>query len=133
MLRDIVIPRREIPAADTTFRVRGLTPEDLTLLIADYPDAMERVLQILDSKAGASIGVAVAALFQQFPVLMAHAIALCAEEPDATQHVLKLPTGVQLKALIAIYELTELEAADIKKLAGLLMEPASATLEAPAS
>lgn len=92
--------------------VRGLSTHDLTQLarknmdqLTDLFDLAEKGLQGSDDDL-ADFKVFGLELLDKFPELVAQMIALSADAPDLAGECLKLPAPIQLKVIIAIYELT---------------------------
>jgi len=98
MLKDIVIAHKTIVIDESnSFEVRGLTLTDLGLLINEYKEPIE---QLMESRLDLT-GIA-----DQFPEFMAKAIAYAAGEPDEFDNVRNLPFATQLMAFEICWDLT---------------------------
>jgi hypothetical protein len=108
MLKDIVIAHQTIKIDDdNSFEVRGLTLTDLGLLITEYKEPIEA---LMESKLD-MVGIA-----DQFPEFMAKAVAYAAGEPDEYDNVKKLPFTLQLQAFEICWDLTIPDYAALGKL-----------------
>lgn len=118
-LKDFVIPRRTITVGTTPIALRGLTFADLGVLVADHRGEFVAAGKII-AESGENMGALASVLAQVAPGIVAHAIALAADEPDAAETVASLPAPVQLDALLAVGELTFTDPGAVPKfLAGL--------------
>lgn len=115
-LADIEVPTEEIRVGKGTFKVRGISFLDLSILISDNRADLDRVV---DSFAGLKNDVDpnefLLKLVREMPSLVAKVIAYAADEPSADAKVLKFPVPVQLEAAKAIARLTFEEAGGVKK------------------
>lgn len=107
-LEDYVLPTLEVqlPDGKKSFAVRGLSLEDVTVLIADHGPALEGFYAKYsgaDTSEALAVGMG---LINQAPVLAAQVIALAADSRDKTELVRKLPIVVQQDALEKIALLT---------------------------
>lgn len=113
------------------FEVRGITLDDLAILLRDHLDDLDAIVNILGTsmKNGVSQDTMVAvatqhalALVREAPGLVARTIAQQSDEPDAVENARKLPPSVQVDALEAIARLTFEEAGGPKKFFERLMK-----------
>lgn len=117
MLKDLSVQRKDwTPEEGNTIKLRGLTPTDISKIVAVNRDSFVKMFNGQVSFSEAIV---------TFPNMVAHMIALAAEEEDNWESVLQLPAGEQLNALDIIWELSHLDEHNLGKLfAGLaeLME-----------
>ena len=92
--------------------LRALTLQDLAQLQASHSDALSGIL------SGAGAGE----LLSRWPTACAAIIALSAGEPDGAADAATLPVGVQVAALDAVWELSEIDPEALGKLAGRVMK-----------
>lgn len=97
MLKDIVIVKKDVPKVNPLFQVRGLTLQDIGLLLEDFKEPLG---MLMDSKMDMDI------IISQYPEFIAKIIAIAAEEPDTFELVEQLPMATQLYALEAVWDLT---------------------------
>lgn len=127
-LKDIVIPRRDIPFGGTTISVRGASAFDTEILMTTFAtDAVVAYgkLRLLAAKKKSAnkkfdegdVLDMVKDLLQSVPDLVAGLIAICADEPEYADAVKKLPIAIQMQILFDIWELTFTSEAELKKLA----------------
>ena len=117
-LRDLVDRRSEIKAGDTSFTVRGLSLEDVVLLLDNHKDALIAIFNTPD-------GTDFEELIHQFPLFIAAAIAYAADEHGIEEDVRKLPVGIQLRAIEEVWELSSLDVETVGKLATNLLNGVS--------
>lgn len=118
-LKDFVISRRTLPVGTTEVSLRGLTFSDLGVLVAEHREEFMAAGRII-SASGENMGSLASVLAQTAPGLVAHAVALAADEPDARDVVGQLPLPVQLEAILAVGELTFTDPGSVPKfLAGI--------------
>ncbi len=119
-LLDYKAPRATIALpGGSSFDVRGFTFNDLSLLVAEHRQEFMAAGEIIAKNAD-NMGSLAAVLCETTPALVASAIALAADEPDAAATVRTLPMPVQLDALLEIGRLTFTDEASVPKfLAGL--------------
>jgi len=120
MLKDCVITRRKISFEGGEFELRGVSLPDISAAIMEHREAVDRVADILRSRAdatdfGAMIDILIDVI-RESPYLSAFLICSCADEPDAYSAAFHLPLTVQIEALCAIGELTFSDAEALKKL-----------------
>lgn len=114
---------------DEGFEVRGLSLNDISQLISLNKSIMEELflryaggnLEELSSEdiAGRSAEAAMGVL-EQAPGMIAHLIALGAEDPEGFDDYVTLPVGVQLEAASEIGRLTFEMSGGSKKFLGLV-------------
>lgn len=115
-----VAPTETVALPDgSKFTVRGLSPEDVGVLVRNYYDALNDLFNTYvktAAKASASneapkvappadIAPIVLNLSETAPRLVAHAIALAAEEPDVDK-AKQLGLGIQIDAITKVLRLT---------------------------
>jgi len=106
-IKDFVLPTKEVSLPDgSTFAVRGLSLQDITLLVAEYGPTMEQFFQKYSGNPNIPALAVGMELIREAPMLVAHLIALAADEPDAKVSVLRFPLTVQQEGLERIIELT---------------------------
>jgi hypothetical protein len=64
-------------------------------------------------------------LLAEFPMFIAAAIAYAADEHDLEDQIVKLPVGLQLRAIQEVWELSSLDVETVGKLAQSLLEGVS--------
>lgn len=115
-LRDLVDRKVEIECpGDINFQVRGLSLEDVVLLLENHADALKAIF-------GAPEGADFEMLLKEFPAFVAAAIAYAADEHELEEKVRKLPIGVQLRAIQEVWDLSSLDVETLGKLAGSLVK-----------
>ena len=108
-LTDFVLPTLEVPLpGGSTFAVRGISSQDVAVLISQHASAMETFFARFQSGAAQTqsdleTGMS---LIIEAPALMAKVIALAADEPSMESVVARLPVGVQLDALQKIAKIS---------------------------
>lgn len=123
-LKDLKLPTAQvvIPGNDPIV-VRGLSTVEIEVLIREHRNTAVALFdqfktQAANSENPISTGLEI---LQMAPELIARAIAMAADEPDAADVVLKLPTSVQLTLAGQVLALTLTVEGDLGKLMGLLM------------
>lgn len=119
----------------TTFDVRGLSFIDLSSIMRTHFNDLENLFELYEKEAGQDItnlnmARYATALIKDAPGLVAHLIALAADEPEMVNRVHRLPLLSQVDALRAIGKLTFEEVGGVKKLIGMISDLAS-ELKAP--
>lgn len=115
-LRDLVDRKVEIECpGDINFQVRGLSLEDVVLLLENHTEALK---SIFAAQAGTDFEM----LLKEFPAFVAAAIAYAADEHELEDKVRKLPVGIQLRAIQEVWELSSLDVETLGKLAGSLLK-----------
>ena len=118
-LADINIPTAEveIPGSDSALTVRGLAPEDLYRAHEEYPDTIEGLFAWYSDRGdGSAIADVVKHVFAKAPEFSAFLIALANDAPENVALARRLPTMVQIRALIEISRLTFHSMAEVKKI-----------------
>ncbi len=115
-LRDLVNRKVEIDCpGDQNFQVRGLSLEDVVLLLENHTEALKAVF-------AAQAGTDFEMLLKEFPAFVAAAIAYAADEHELEEQVRKLPVGVQLRAIQEVWDLSSLDVETLGKLAGSILQ-----------
>lgn len=119
--------RRQIAlAGDNSFSVRGLSLSDISVLVREYYDELDALIEIFDaSNDGTNWKPVVVSLVSQAPGFAATVIAMASDEGnEVIPTVQRLPAPTQIKALTDIGELTFTEVGGVGKavelVAGLL-------------
>ncbi len=104
-------PTEQVAFRGGAFTVRGLSTDDLALLVHAHLESMEIVLAIVrDMQNGPVAGDPLARLMlllaQEAPAMVSHIIAVAAGEPDAADIVRKFPFPVAVDALMKVGRLT---------------------------
>lgn len=88
--------------------IRGLSTADITFIAKRNMEQLEKLFDLFENGLGEQADPKVFGmeLMEQFPDLVAQIIALAADSPDQAGECAKLPGPVQLKAVIAVYDLT---------------------------
>lgn len=114
-LRDLVARRSMIEGPDgVTFEVRGLSLEDVVLLLENHKDALVMIFASED-------GTDFEELLKKFPEFISAAIAYAADEHELEAEVHKLPIGIQLRAIEEVWNLSSLDIETVGKLATNLL------------
>ena len=108
-IRDLVAPSLTVKVGDGGFEVRGLSIADVANLMDGYT---QELAALFDGD------VTIADLVKTSPGFVAKLIASAAGEPDAVDAVERLPVGVQIRALEAIWELTEVSTDQLGNMLG---------------
>lgn len=106
-----------------SFTVRGISFYDLTVLLKDHSEDMNRLFLKYTQSGELSpeeVQAAIPSALAESPRLVAATIALAADEPDMQDKVLKLPFNVQLEAVEQIFINTFTTEAALKKLIELV-------------
>lgn len=115
-LRDLVDRKVTIERGGVEFVVRGLSLEDIVLLLENHQKGLVAVFTAAD-------GADWSELVHQFPNFVAAAIACGVDEEGITEEdVLRLPIGVQLEAMANIWELSSLDMDTVGKLAASIAQ-----------
>lgn len=140
-LKNYTPERHEIPLKNNPFLVRGLSLEDISVLINRHLPDIEALFDLftsghdlskLDDNAFKNLA---ASIVGQAPGFAANLIALAADEPDSAKQAAMLPAPVQINAVIKIGDLTFSEVGGIKKgmesIAALLSQANLKSLKGP--
>ena len=124
-LRDLVDRKSVIrdEKSGVEFEVRGLSLEDLVLLLENHKDALVRIFGGTDGGGGQATDFE--SLIKEFPQFIAAAIAYAAGEHEIEADVVRLPVGIQIRAISEIWELSSLDVETVGKLATSLLEGVS--------
>lgn len=118
----------KVEVADNEFlSVRGLSLNDITQLILLHREAIEGVFTSFSGRDPQSITEDDAAnvamnMIESAPALVAHIIALAADDVDAYDDYVALPLGTSVEALEKIGGLTFANGGGPKKIMGLAMK-----------
>ena len=144
-LVDIKVPTEDVAVPGGSLTVRGLSLNDLTVLLSGFRTELERIFAHMEKMGSVSMeGMAEIAdtLLLKSPTLVAHAILLAADEEitsEAVKQALKLSIGVQTDAIEKIGRLTFEGSGGVKKFLGTLVKISKGVaatvgeLEAPGS
>lgn len=104
-IHDFVLPTLEVTLpGGASFAVRGLSLQDVTLLISQHGPVLEEFFNKYSNEADAmQVGLG---LLGKAPDLAAAIISLAADEPGEARKILRLPIAVQQDALEKIAHLT---------------------------
>lgn len=110
-----------VKAGKTTIAVHGLSFIDISAIIKTHFDDLDGLFDIYEKHSGAdfsniAMGRYAVGLVKEAPGLVAHIIALAADEPDLVDVAGKLPLLTQVEALQAIGKLTFEEIGGVKKM-----------------
>lgn len=122
-IKDFFVETREISFGTGSFTVQGISFDHLAKLFTEARDEMLQAMDLYDGMAesgNVNTEALILALLQQLPNLVARVICVSADEPGAEESVRKMPFTVQTDALMAISELTFVEADALKKFLGHL-------------
>lgn len=88
--------------------VRGLSTQDLTIAIRTHKDSLTKAFQMAEGRLenNSDLSEFGLELMEQFPGLVAQLIALATDKPDRAGEIERLPAPVQLRLMLAVYELT---------------------------
>ena len=125
-LADIDIPTRTITVGTGAVVLRGLSFEEIGALMLEHAGAFEGLERAFRENVG---GDGLAALINLAPRLIAHAVAMAADEPDQTDKVRRLGAGFLQEAALAVWELTTEPAGGGKKFISRLTQLFSAARE----
>ncbi len=114
-LRDLVDRKTTIEHGDSGFEIRGLSLEDVVLLMENHKDALVSIF-------AAPTGTDFEELIKQFPSFISAAISYAAGEYEDTDLVRRLPVGVQLRAIQEVWELSSLDVETVGKLANSVVK-----------
>lgn len=102
------------------FSVRGLGMVDISSMMRTHLSDLEHVFDLYEREgagdmSNVALGRFALALIKDAPGLVAHAIALACDEPDAVENAARLPFMAQVSALRSIGKLTFEEIGGVKK------------------
>lgn len=123
-IKDFYVQTREVSFGQGgSFTVEGISFDHLARLFTEAKDDMLQAMDLYDGLAESGevkTEALIMAMLQQVPDLVARIICLAANEPGAEANVRKMPFPVQTEALMAIADLTFVEADALKKFLGHL-------------
>lgn len=106
-LTDFVLPTEEVSFPGGSFAVRGLSLEDITVLLTTHGPVMEQFFKKYSGSPEESSPMEIGmSLVAQAPTVAAQIIALAADEPEKADVIRKMNLAVQQKALEKIAKLT---------------------------
>lgn len=114
------ISTRPVSFKGGSFELRGLSLNDISVLMRDYLDDINALFKLYDANAPQGVAMVESAKFaigfaRDSPLLVASMIASCAGEPEAVDVAVRLPFDTTVECLQAIIELTFEEAGGAKK------------------
>lgn len=126
-LADFQPETKNVALGKTSVAVRGLTFFDISKLIKTHYEDLGNVFDMYESSAGddlsnIAMGKMAMTLVKDAPGLVAHIIALAADEEDFVNVVHKINFLKQLEILKAIGSLTFEEVGSVKKMIADVME-----------
>jgi hypothetical protein len=113
-LKNLVIPETTIRYGEEDITVTGLDMEGIVILLQEDEETFRSLFEMDDLTLMKLIKIA--------PNFVAKMIATAAGEPNEVAQVKKLPLGIQLKLLEAVWELTVLDMDELGKVMGYLAE-----------
>ncbi|MCB1865173.1 MAG: hypothetical protein KDG50_07055 [Chromatiales bacterium] len=118
MLRDFKPETRGVKFSGGSFEVRGISLEDLAVLVRTHLPDLETLFQLFERAEeidGGDLDSLAAAVFREAPGFVANVIALAAGEPDEAPTAQLLPFPVQVQVIKDVAELTFSEVGGVKK------------------
>jgi len=106
-----LVETREIQHGEKKYRVRGLSFADITQVLYDDRETLFRFVDAVKGGKEDEIVENGLSALSQFPSLAAKFLACALDVPDQWASVAKMPAGLQMKMLVAIGELTFVDAA----------------------
>lgn len=122
-IKDFYAESRTISFGSGSFAVQGISFDHLAKLFTEARDEMLEAMDLYDGMAGSGevkTEALIMALLQQVPQLVARVICIAADEAGAEDNVRKMPFPVQTEAMMAVADLTFVEADALKKFLGHL-------------
>jgi hypothetical protein len=122
-IKDFYVQGRNISFGTGDFTVTGISFDHLVKLFTESRDEMEEAMGMYEGLAMSGevqTETLIAALLEKLPDLVAKIICIAAGEPGAEAQVRAMPFAVQMDALMAVSELTFVEADSLKKFLGHL-------------
>lgn len=128
-LADYQPMRVEVPIRGTSVSVRGLSLDDVAVLMNLYLSDVDKLFTLYDDEVDQNSKVAAMAQFaivlsREAPALVGHLIALAVDEPEAIDKARKLSLPAQVDILKVVFATTFEEAGGARKfvesLSGLL-------------
>ncbi len=116
---EIIVKRAK--KGDMTFEVRGLSFQDISKIVRVHYDDLEGLFDIYETYGGGDLsyvamGKFAMGLINDAPGLVAHIIALAADDEANLEKAQRLPLTAQIDALKAVGRLTFSDVEDIKKM-----------------
>lgn len=106
-IKDFVLPTSEVQLpGGGSFAVRGLSLEDITILVSMHGPVMEEFFKKYSNSGQADTMQVGMSMLSQAPVLVAQLIAIAADASDQVELVRKMPLVVQQDALEKIAKMT---------------------------
>jgi hypothetical protein len=128
-LKDYQPERLEVTSKKLTFSVRGLSLNDLTVILRGHGEDLERLIALYNSIAdmGGSrsdvSGRMVSTMLTDVPLLAARVIAQATDEDGIElDNVVRIPMPLQIDALQKIMKLTFEEVGGVKKFGAVLLK-----------
>lgn len=134
MLADFKQEWRDVAFKGGGFRVRGLSLDDLSVLVRTHLPDLKAVFAHYSAgnERGESIDDIVVSFVRDTPGMAAHLIAMAAGEESAVEQARKLPFPLQVDAVVNILQLTFEDVGGPKNVGPLLMRLVSSVgLEMP--
>lgn len=104
----------DLPGRGGSLTIRGLSFQDLTALIRDHRETIEKLFNDYSDEETNAQSL-LTRLLTNSPEFCAQVIALSADSPEHVEKARRLPVTVQLDALIAVGKMTFEEAGGVKK------------------
>lgn len=104
----------DLPGRGGSLTVRGLSFQDLTALIRDHRETIEKLFKDYSDEDSNAQNL-LTKLLTNSPEFCAQVIALACDAPEAVNNARMLPITAQLDALIAVGKMTFEEAGGVKK------------------
>jgi hypothetical protein len=120
-LSEVRIPRRKIVFDGGDVEVRGITLQDVAIIVDSHQYAIDRIITMLRTRADLDFSNpeiiidTVMEVIRESPLVASNIIAMCADEYEQQDMASKLPLPVQTEILQAIGDLTFVDAAAVKK------------------
>lgn len=120
-LRDVIIPTESVSVGTTAIEVRGISVEDLAVLLQDYGPKVAAVFAHIQNKAATTPEADVKQLamgaFREFPDLAAGLIAMASDDytPETVKIASRLTLPTQIELLEKIFLVTFRSEGDVEK------------------
>lgn len=127
-LSDFTPEQTTMSIGNTSISVRGLSLVDVSSLMRTHLSDLESVIELYEKSAqteglsSIALGKFAIALVKDAPGLVAHMIALAADEPSMAEKAARIKMLDQIKLIKAIGALTFEEVGGVKKLMGEFTE-----------
>lgn len=106
MLSDFEPEWRELRFRGGSFRVRGLSLEDISVMVRHHLTDFQTMYETIVADAAVDRTQTILSFVRDMPDLAAHLIAAAAGEETAVGQARKLPFPLQVKAITEVMELT---------------------------